>query len=155
MILTLKLPGLAFEINLAATTSNDDVQGANSNALKKIGFMDVIHYSFSYMGVLTGNLSKNLEGRYILNILYFFYIFDIYLMFIGPYYRYRTYWDCLHRPFANYVDPWPLTYYKLKQITVFVVLFIAVNHLFPSDVIFIILYNIYIKYAEAHNFKII
>lgn len=56
MILTLKLPGLAFEINAAATASNDDIQGANSDALKNIGFMDVIHYSFSYMGVLTGNL---------------------------------------------------------------------------------------------------
>lgn len=56
MILTLKLPGLAFEINSAATAPADDVQGANSNALKKIDFMDVIHYSFSYMGVLTGKI---------------------------------------------------------------------------------------------------
>lgn len=104
MILTLKLPGLAFEINSAATAPADDTQGANSDALKKINFMDVIHYSFSYMGVLT-----------------------------GPYYRYRTYWDSLHRPFSNYVDPWPLTFYKLKQITAFSVLFLIMNHLFPSN----------------------
>lgn len=104
MILTLKLPGLAFEINSAATAPTDDAQGANSNALKKINFMDVIHYSFGYMGVLT-----------------------------GPYYRYRTYWDSLHRPFSNYVDPWPLTYHKLKQIAAFIVLFLAINYLFPSD----------------------
>ncbi|XP_012058410.1 PREDICTED: lysophospholipid acyltransferase 7 [Atta cephalotes] len=104
MILTLKLSGLAFEINSAATAPADDVQGANSDALKKINFMDVIHYSFGYMGVLT-----------------------------GPYYRYRTYWDSLHRPFSNYVDPWPLTYYKLKQITAFIALFLVINYLFPSD----------------------
>lgn len=54
MIVTLKLPGLAYEINLAATASDDDAQSANSDALKKISFMDVIHYSFGYMGVLTG-----------------------------------------------------------------------------------------------------
>lgn len=54
MILTIKLPGLAFEINSAATAPSNDIQGAKSDALKKIGFMDVIHYSFSYMGVLTG-----------------------------------------------------------------------------------------------------
>lgn len=56
MILTLKLPGLAFEINSAATAPADDTQGINSDALKKINFMDVIHYSFGYMGVLTGKV---------------------------------------------------------------------------------------------------
>lgn len=56
MILTLKLPGLAFEINSAATALDDDIQGTNSDALKKIDFMDVIHYSFGYMGVLTGKI---------------------------------------------------------------------------------------------------
>lgn len=56
MILTLKLPGLAFEINSAATAPADDVQGTNSDALKKINFIDVIHYSFGYMGVLTGKV---------------------------------------------------------------------------------------------------
>jgi len=59
MILTLKLSGLAFEINSAATAPADDVQGANSDALKKINFMDVIHYSFGYMGVLTGKIKTN------------------------------------------------------------------------------------------------
>ncbi|XP_050461305.1 lysophospholipid acyltransferase 7 isoform X3 [Cataglyphis hispanica] len=115
MILTLKLPGLAFEINSAATASSNDIQGANSDAFKKIDFMDVIHYSFSYMGVLT-----------------------------GPYYRYRTYWDSLHRPFSNYVDPWPLTYYKLKQIVAFIPLFLIMNHLFPSD------YTQTIEYEELN-----
>jgi len=59
MMLTLKLPGLAFEINSAATASANDVKGANSDAFKKINFMDVIHYSFCYIGVLTGKNNIN------------------------------------------------------------------------------------------------
>lgn len=106
MILTLKLSGLAFEINSAATvvSADNDIQGAKSEALKNISFMDVIHYGLSYMGVLT-----------------------------GPYYRYRTYWDSLHKPFANYVDPWPLTLYKLKQTAVFSTLFLIMNYTFPAE----------------------
>lgn len=60
------------------------------------------------------------------------------LIIAGPYYRYRTYWDSLHRPFSKYVDPWPLTLYKLKQIAAFIALFLAINHLFPSEVMLII-----------------
>jgi len=43
MILTLKLSGLAFEINSAATAPANDAEGANSDALKKINFMDVLY----------------------------------------------------------------------------------------------------------------
>lgn len=59
-------------------------------------------------------------------------------MFTGPYYRYRTYWDSLHRPFSSYADPWPLTYYKLKQTAAFIILFLTINHLFSSEVMFIL-----------------
>ncbi|KAK2574954.1 hypothetical protein KPH14_008717 [Odynerus spinipes] len=105
MILTLKLSGLAFEINSAATmVSTDDPHGIKSEALKNISFMDVIHYGLSYMGVLT-----------------------------GPYYRYRTYWDMLHKPFLHYVDPWPLTLYKLKQMAAFSILFLLMNYAFPTE----------------------
>ena len=55
MMLTLKLSGLAFEMNSAATAPLDnDVQGVSSTALARIRFLDVIHYAFSYIGVLTG-----------------------------------------------------------------------------------------------------
>lgn len=63
MILTLKLPGLAFEINNAATAPDDDVQGSSSEALKSISFMDVIHYSLGYMGVLTGKAWFEIQTR--------------------------------------------------------------------------------------------
>lgn len=55
MIQTLKLSGLAFELNAAMNPSPDDTEGVNSEALKNVDFMDVFHYSFAYMGLLTGN----------------------------------------------------------------------------------------------------
>lgn len=54
MILTLKLAGLAFEVNSASNSPEDDLQGTNSTALTKVGFADVFHYAFSYVGILTG-----------------------------------------------------------------------------------------------------
>ncbi|XP_008202594.1 lysophospholipid acyltransferase 7 [Nasonia vitripennis] len=104
MMLTLKLAGLAFEINSAAATRpEDDPQGASSAALARIGLLDVFHYAFSYIGVLT-----------------------------GPYYRYRTYWDSLHRPFAAKADHWAQTRRKLLQISGFTLCFLLSNHLFPA-----------------------
>lgn len=103
MMMTLKLPGLAFELNNALFAPEDDIQGANSEALKKVTFLDVFHYSYSYMAVLT-----------------------------GPYYSYRTYWDSLNRPFAKYADAWPLTVHKLKQAAGFLVLFFLLNHFFSA-----------------------
>lgn len=102
MILTLKISGLAFEVNSANDPPSDDLEGVSSEALKNVGILDVFHYGFSYMGLLT-----------------------------GPYYRYRTYWDHLHRPFYKYVDPWPLTLYKLKLTGIFIVLFFIMNYLYP------------------------
>ncbi|XP_076626544.1 membrane bound O-acyltransferase domain containing farjavit [Colletes latitarsis] len=103
MILTLKLSGLAFEINSATNPPTNDPEGLNSEAIQNVGFLDVFHYGFSYMGILT-----------------------------GPYYRYRTYWDHLHRPFSKYVDPWPLTLYKLKQIACYIVLYLVLSELYPT-----------------------
>ena len=102
MILILKLSGLAFEVNSAANPPSDDVQGVYSEAMADLGFMDVFHYAYSYMGLLT-----------------------------GPYYRYRTYWDHLRRPFGKYMDVMPMTLYKLKQTICYIVLFLLMNHLYP------------------------
>ncbi|OAD53371.1 Lysophospholipid acyltransferase 7 [Eufriesea mexicana] len=102
MILTLKLSGLAFEINASINPPADDSEGIMSDALKNVNILDVFHYGFSYM---------------------------------GPYYRYRTYWDHIHKPFSKYVDPWPLTLCKLKQIGCFIVLFFIMNYLYPTKYI--------------------
>lgn len=52
--MTLRHSGVAFEINSAATAPEDDAQGLKSEALKRVTFLDIFHYGFSYMGVLTG-----------------------------------------------------------------------------------------------------
>ncbi|XP_033214251.1 lysophospholipid acyltransferase 7 [Belonocnema kinseyi] len=106
MLLTLRLSGLGFEINSAATAPEDDPQSLKSEALKTITFTDVFHYGFSYMGVIS-----------------------------GPHYRYRTYWDHLHRPFSDYDPHIDITLYKLKQITCFALIFLVTSNLFPADYI--------------------
>ena len=55
MILTLKLSGLAFELNAAINPPADDPEGVDNEAIKNVGFLDVFHYGFGYMGLLTGN----------------------------------------------------------------------------------------------------
>lgn len=104
MMMTLRHSGVAFEINAAATAPEDDTRGLKSEALKSITFLDIFHYGFSYMGVLT-----------------------------GPHYRYRTYWDSLHRPISEYADPWGITLYKLKQVAGFVAIFLVTSNVFPAQ----------------------
>lgn len=58
MIMTLKLSGLAFEVNSAANPAPGDPEGVSSEALKNVGFLNVFHYAFSYMGLLTGNSNQ-------------------------------------------------------------------------------------------------
>lgn len=53
---------------------------------------------------------------------------------LGPYYRYRTWWDCLHRNVGDYIDCWGLTLYKLKIITVSSVLYLIFEYYYPAFV---------------------
>ncbi|XP_078035527.1 membrane bound O-acyltransferase domain containing farjavit [Augochlora pura] len=132
MILTLKLSGLAFEINAASTQASDDPEGVNSAALRNVGFMDVFHYGFSYMGVLT-----------------------------GPYYRYRTYWDHLYRPFSKYAKPEPLTFFKLIRTAVFIVFYLLMNTYYPTRYVTTaefaeraFLYRYFYMYPTFFSFKL-
>lgn len=69
MMLTLKLVGLAFEVN-STYNSQKKRDGAEKNQeerdeddANKIepNCLDIIHYVFNYVGVLTGNLVKMRE----------------------------------------------------------------------------------------------
>lgn len=57
MILTLKLVGLAFEVNqshcIKEATSKEEEEAAKYNKINP-NFVDIVHYSFNYIGVLTG-----------------------------------------------------------------------------------------------------
>ncbi|XP_012258883.1 lysophospholipid acyltransferase 7 [Athalia rosae] len=131
MMLTLKLVGLAFEINSAATAPEDDPWGAKSEAFEKIQFLDVFHYGFGYIGLLT-----------------------------GPYYRYRTYWDSIHRPFSKYADHWGVTLDKLKGISCFIVIYLFLNYWYPASYMLTdefmersLFYRILYIYPTFHVFK--
>ncbi|XP_052865365.1 lysophospholipid acyltransferase 7 [Anopheles cruzii] len=113
MILTLKLVGLAFEVNSAyskskavsATGGGDG--GASSETdrvLLKLDMADIFHYSFNYVGVLT-----------------------------GPYITYKTYHDAIHLPFSGRADCVGATVEKLKMVPLYAVLFLLVSYVWPLE----------------------
>lgn len=66
MMLTLKLVGLAFEVNQTYLAKKKRLEGSSSSEDKDLvlkeeynavdpSFLDIVHYSFNYIGVLTGN----------------------------------------------------------------------------------------------------
>lgn len=67
MLLTLKLVGLAFEVNQTYLTTKkreESTEKEDKDLLLKEqynavypGFLDIVHYSFNYIGVLTGKKS--------------------------------------------------------------------------------------------------
>jgi lysophospholipid acyltransferase 7 len=110
MMLTLKLVGLAFEVN---TTYNSQKKRDNSeksqnekdeDEANRIDptCVDIFHYAFNYVGVLT-----------------------------GPYYRYRTFVDFLNLPFAEHADWKRGTFDKLKFVPLYAVLFLWGTYNWP------------------------
>ncbi|RZC27664.1 lysophospholipid acyltransferase 7 [Asbolus verrucosus] len=110
MMLTLKLVGLAFEVN-TTYESKEKLDNSNKSQKEKIedetnsvdpSFTDIFHYSFNYIGVLT-----------------------------GPYYRYRTFLDFLNFPFAEHADWKQATLNKLKYVPLFAIFFLWGTYCWP------------------------
>jgi len=123
MLLTLKMVGLALEVQETAKLKREvaklnagdilnDNQGRKEGtsdvelALKyqevAPSFMDVMHYAFCYIGVLT-----------------------------GPYYKYRTYWDMLHSVDSyksSYINH---ALQRAKRLPLYTILFLIGSHYFP------------------------
>jgi len=126
MLLTLKMVGLALEVQETAKLKREvaklnagdilnDNQGRKEGtsdvelALKyqevAPSFMDVMHYAFCYIGVLT-----------------------------GPYYKYRTYWDMLHSVDSyksSYINH---ALQRAKRLPLYTILFLIGSHYFPLSV---------------------
>lgn len=130
MILTLKLVGLAFEVNAAYTKSQgisqskkDDNSAAveplteNEEALLKLDLLNVFHYSFNYVGVLT-----------------------------GPYFTYKTFRDALYLPFSSKADCIGVTVEKLKVIPLYAGLFLLISYIWPLS------YATSIEFYEERSF---
>ncbi|XP_063223459.1 lysophospholipid acyltransferase 7 isoform X1 [Bacillus rossius redtenbacheri] len=110
MVLTLKLVGLAFEVQdtaVAKAKARDKSEDSDTNiqevaASVSPGFMDIFHYAFTHVGVLT-----------------------------GPFYTYRTYNDWLHTPFSDHAPCFEETLRKLKWLPLFLSLFLTATYFYP------------------------
>lgn len=114
MVLTMRMVGLAFESRdswLAhKTESKMATSGAKLSEMEEKepmdvhpGFLDVYHYAFCYVGVLT-----------------------------GPYFRYNTYRDMINTPFAKYAPCWDATVSRLLLLPFTVIAFVIVNGIYPN-----------------------
>ncbi|XP_068631762.1 lysophospholipid acyltransferase 7-like [Battus philenor] len=117
MIIVLRVVGVAFEINgswlgvgKAKKKEHKDVEikeiERDDEFIEIINpcFGDLFHYTFTYVGLLT-----------------------------GPYYRYRTFDDYFHLPFSKYVDCTGFTINTLKVVPLYVSLYLAISNLWPLE----------------------
>ncbi|CAH0719432.1 unnamed protein product, partial [Brenthis ino] len=121
MIIVLRVVGVAFEMNgswlaLAKTKNKDEKEDQKEKSVKdrdddfleliNPNIVDLFHYSFNYIGLLT-----------------------------GPYYRYRTFDDYFHLPYSKYVDCFGFTINTLKTVPLYISLYLAFSNLWPLDYI--------------------
>lgn len=106
MMLTLKMAGLAMELQIIREehSPKPSEEQAYEEGDMDLGFWDVFHYAFCYVGVL-----------------------------VGPYYRYRTYRDFFNAPFLQMVDRKSKCLQRFKVLPIYAVMWIALNRLFPTD----------------------
>ena len=105
MTMTLKLIGVAFERNSVLTKSwESDGEKENLDAaIKNIGIIDLFHYCFNYIGLLT-----------------------------GPYYTFRTFHDYFHLPFAlNAENSFKATLHRLKMVPIYIALLFIASYIWP------------------------
>ncbi|VVC95550.1 unnamed protein product [Leptidea sinapis] len=116
MIIVLRVIGVAFEMNgswLAVVNpkkkGNEEISKINDRDEEFIelinpNIIDLVHYSFNYIGLLT-----------------------------GPYYRYRTFNDFFHLPYSKYVDCLGFTINTLKIVPLYISLYLAFSHIWPLE----------------------
>ncbi|XP_039753969.1 lysophospholipid acyltransferase 7-like [Pararge aegeria] len=122
MIIVLRVVGVAFEINgswLAMiesrkkeknpTEKESESQPARDDDFVEFinpSFVDLFHYCFNYIGLLT-----------------------------GPYYRYRTFDDYFNLPYSKYVDCLSFTINTLKTVPLYISLYLALSNIWPLEYI--------------------
>ncbi|XP_015925006.1 lysophospholipid acyltransferase 7 [Parasteatoda tepidariorum] len=108
MILTLKMVGLAFEVQ-ETRCAKEKNKSHNFDLLykyKKVepSFLDVFHYAFCIAGVL-----------------------------IGPYYKFRTYWDMLYLPYSTQVAANRYVKQRIQIVPLYVLLYLIGTYLYPLE----------------------
>ncbi|KAL5286735.1 MBOAT7 family protein [Megaselia abdita] len=111
MILTLKMVGVAFEKNQSFLKMKQRDQGSTEVEItdydveiQSISFVELFHYAFNYIGVLT-----------------------------GPFYRYRTFRDYFETPFKEFSKPLENTIEKLKGCALYASCYLVFSYIWPID----------------------
>lgn len=106
MLMTLKLVGLAFELHDTTKAIEDEKNDPEfeTSKIPEPSQGDIFHYSFCYIGILT-----------------------------GPYYSYRMYLDMLNSPFLKYVSCWDHTLERVKMLPLYAVLFLIFSSYFSFE----------------------
>lgn len=56
-----------------------------------------------------------------------------YILILGPYFTYKTFYDYFHYPFAINADCWKVTLEKLKWVPVYMAFFLAASYIWPLE----------------------
>lgn len=130
MMLTLKIIGLAFEAHQSFKLKHIN-EGDNRTEERiseddhykfDLAFADIFHYIFNYCGVLTGNLCfKLLE-------------IQTKQLFLGPYFKYTTYLDHLHKPYHKYVNLKGSIIKRLYLLPFLAAVHLITNYVWPLSV---------------------
>ncbi|XP_023239382.1 lysophospholipid acyltransferase 7-like [Centruroides sculpturatus] len=107
MILTLKMVGIAFELNHSHKINQNATKGISLKHQYEMinpSFIDIIHYSFCHAGVL-----------------------------IGPYYKYKTYHDAFHTSYISEVPCGKFLKQRLWPVPIYFCLFLLFHYLFPLE----------------------
>lgn len=114
MIIVLRVVGVAFEINgswlamkKAKKSDNKAVAKDKDDDFVELinpGILELFHYSFNYIGLLT-----------------------------GPYSRYRTFDDYFNLPFSKYADCTAATINALKCVPLYITLYLILSNYWPLE----------------------
>jgi len=109
MVMVLKLVGLAFDVNRSylahkanSTDKTEEHRLEEKSEIINPTFTDIFHYTFNYIGILT-----------------------------GPFIRYRTFRDYFELPYSKYADWKKITIDKIKFVPVYAILFLIASHYWP------------------------
>jgi lysophospholipid acyltransferase 7 len=105
MIFTLKIIGFAFEKSDVQRKCKEGSELKRSDEeIRDSTIMDIAHYCFNYIGILT-----------------------------GPYVTYKSFYDYFHTPYQKHVDCWKATFERLKFVPLYAVLFLVAEQIWPLE----------------------
>lgn len=103
-ILHFQIIGLAFEVHDSYEKGDEDHSQHEKNKISP-SIMDVVHYSFCYVGVLT-----------------------------GPYFSYKTFCDYLTKRYEKFAPCESITLKKIKFVPLYMVIFLISSYYYPIEV---------------------